>query len=102
FVKFYGPDKFENKTNGITPRRWLHQANPKLSDLITETLQTKEWLKDLFILKNLTKYADNPDFKKKWKAIKHSNKIHVERTTEGNILIALGRKFAGGSLIYHK
>ncbi|CAJ0851033.1 18174_t:CDS:10 [Entrophospora sp. SA101] len=76
-------------TNGITPRRWLHQANPKLSDLITETLQTKEWLKDLFILKNLTKYADNPDFKKKWKAIKHSNKVRLADyiKTHTNIIV---------------
>ncbi|CAJ0647099.1 11479_t:CDS:10, partial [Entrophospora sp. SA101] len=69
--------------------RWLHQANPKLSDLITETLQTKEWLKDLFILKNLTKYADNPDFKKKWKAIKHSNKVRLADyiKTHTNIIV---------------
>nr|CAG8593376.1 3640_t:CDS:10 [Entrophospora candida] len=69
--------------------RWLHQANPRLSDLITETLQTKEWLKDLFILKNLTKYADNPDFKKKWKAIKHSNKVRLADYIKAHTNIAV-------------
>ncbi|RHZ79651.1 hypothetical protein Glove_143g17 [Diversispora epigaea] len=77
FVKFFGQEKFQNKTNGITPRRWLHQANPKLSDLITEKLGNKDWLKDLFKLKQLEKYVDDPDFKKRWVAVKGSNKARL-------------------------
>lgn len=53
FVEFYGPDKFTNVTNGITPRRWLHQANPKLSDLISSKLGGYDFLKDLSQLENL-------------------------------------------------
>ncbi|CAJ0757734.1 538_t:CDS:2, partial [Entrophospora sp. SA101] len=45
-------------------------ANPRLSDLITKTLQTKEWLKNLYLLKNLEKYADDLDFRKQWRSIK--------------------------------
>ncbi|CAG8456351.1 9111_t:CDS:10 [Diversispora eburnea] len=77
FVKFFGHDKFENKTNGITPRRWLHQANPKLSDLITEKLGNKDWLKDLFKLKQLEKYVDDEEFRKRWVTVKHSNKVRL-------------------------
>ena len=53
FVKIYGPDKFTNVTNGITPRRWLHQANPKLSALIASKLGGHEFLKDLTLLHKL-------------------------------------------------
>ncbi|CAG8458241.1 11217_t:CDS:10 [Ambispora gerdemannii] len=77
FVKFYGPKKFENKTNGITPRRWLHQANPKLSNLITEALGDKKWLKDLSLLKNLEPHAKSKDYRRRWKAVKHSNKVRL-------------------------
>jgi starch phosphorylase len=77
FVKLYGPDKFTNKTNGITPRRWLHQANPLLSDLITETLGNKEWLKKLSLLKDLAPYAEDKAFQKRWMHIKHKNKVRL-------------------------
>lgn len=49
FYKMY-PDMFTNVTNGVTPRRWLHQSNPLLSRLITETLRSYDWLKDLSLL----------------------------------------------------
>ncbi|KAG9292050.1 hypothetical protein G9A89_017950 [Geosiphon pyriformis] len=77
FVKYYGPKKFENKTNGITPRRWLHQANPKLSELITEAIGNKHWLKDLSLLKNLESHVKNKDFRRRWVAVKHSNKVRL-------------------------
>ncbi|GBC03217.1 hypothetical protein RclHR1_05010017 [Rhizophagus clarus] len=86
FIQYYGNDsKFENKTNGITPRRWLHQANPKLSELITDTLGNKNWLKNLDLLKGLKSYVDNKDFRKRWVAAKHSNKVrlteYIKKTT---------------------
>lgn len=49
FVKIF-PEKFQNKTNGVTPRRWLAFCNPELSSLITETLGSDAWIKDLDLL----------------------------------------------------
>src|SRR4051812_9197869 len=43
FVEYYGAAKFTNVTNGVTPRRWLHQCNPRLSALITEKLGSRQW-----------------------------------------------------------
>ncbi|KAG9040375.1 Non-essential glycogen phosphorylase [Tulasnella sp. UAMH 9824] len=76
FVDFYGPSKFGNVTNGITPRRWLDQCNPGLSALITETLggDKTEWLKDLTKLQGLLTHADDPTFQKKWADVKLQNK----------------------------
>lgn len=50
---YFGKERFTNVTNGITPRRWLHQANPKLSALITETLGGQDWLTHLNKLEGL-------------------------------------------------
>ncbi|RIA96884.1 Glycosyltransferase Family 35 protein [Glomus cerebriforme] len=77
FVRYYGDEKFDNKTNGITPRRWLHQANPKLSELITEALGSKNWLKNLELLKGLKSHVDKVDFRKRWVTAKHSNKVRL-------------------------
>lgn len=77
FVDFYGVDKFQNKTNGITPRRWLHQSNIKLCDLITEKLGSDAYLKDLDQLKNLRKFADDAAFQQKWMAVKRENKVRL-------------------------
>ncbi|KAI8805271.1 glycosyl transferase [Cladochytrium replicatum] len=74
FVEFYGAAKFTNVTNGITPRRWLHQANPDLSKLITDTLGGTTWVKHLNELAKLKAYADDASFQQKWMAIKHKNK----------------------------
>lgn len=74
FVEFYGQERFSNKTNGITPRRWLHQANPKLSELITSTIGNNSWLTDLEQLGGLREFASNDDFIKQWQHIKFSNK----------------------------
>jgi starch phosphorylase len=84
FVDFYGKDKFGNITNGITPRRWLDQCNPALSKLITETLGSNAWLKDLYKLKGLLKHDSDPVFHKKWAAAKANNKerlaAHIQTT----------------------
>ena len=77
FVEIYGPDKFTNVTNGITPRRWLHQANPRLSELIASKLGGHEFLKDLTLLNKLEAYADDKQFKKEWAEIKYANKVRL-------------------------
>jgi glycogen phosphorylase len=67
------PQKFSNKTNGVTPRRWMVLSNPQLSQLITEHIGDG-WIKDLSRLKALEPLADNPEFRSRWREIKHCNK----------------------------
>lgn len=76
FVKVFGPDKFTNVTNGITPRRWLKQANPDLAALISEVLKDPEYdyLTNLGNLKKLENFLDDDKFLKRWDAVKFSNK----------------------------
>lgn len=67
------PEKFQNKTNGITPRRWLLMSNPKLSNLITEKIGSG-WVKDLDELRKIEAFAEDPEFRARWRQIKHENK----------------------------
>ncbi len=67
------PDKFQNKTNGITPRRWLYSANPKLASLITDTIGP-EWITNADKLKDLLPYAEDAAFAEKFAKIKNENK----------------------------
>jgi starch phosphorylase len=87
FVEFSGISKFGNVTNGITPRRWLDQCNPALSNLITETLKIPKgtWLKDLYKLEGLLKYAEDPQFQKKWAAVKQTNKQRLANYVESTL-----------------
>ncbi len=67
------PEKFNNKTNGITQRRWLKKCNPELSDLITSRIGDK-WVKNLFELKKLEKFAKDKKFQAEWRAVKKIRK----------------------------
>jgi starch phosphorylase len=75
FKDFYMlfPERFNNKTNGITQRRWLKLCNPKLSELITEKIGDG-WITDLYQLKGLEKFAEDKAFHKQWQAVKLANK----------------------------
>ena len=75
FKGFYAmtPDKFRNVTNGITPRRWLLQANPPLSSLITDAIG-EGWAKDLEELKGLEPLAEDSEFRRFFRDIKKANK----------------------------
>ena len=75
FNRFY-PSKIINMTNGITPRRWLNQANPELAKLITSKIGT-DWITDLYELKKLTPLADDAKFREQFRAIKHNNKVRL-------------------------
>lgn len=79
FVEIYGPDKFTNVTNGITPRRWLHQANPQLSELIASKCGGHEFLKDLTLLNKLEKFIDDKEFRREWAEIKYANKVRLAK-----------------------
>ena len=70
---FLSPDKFFNKTNGVTPRRWILLSNPALSKLVTDKIGDA-WLKDLSQMKALEKFADDSEFGQKWRDIKKANK----------------------------
>lgn len=72
FFEFW-PQKFNNKTNGVTPRRWLASCNPELAALITETIGDG-WLTDLSLLKKLTPFADNKKFRKRWYTVQQNAK----------------------------
>ncbi|KAJ3203840.1 Non-essential glycogen phosphorylase, partial [Entophlyctis luteolus] len=77
FVEYFGEARFTNVTNGVTPRRWLHQANPRLSSLIADKLGSELFLKDLSELQKLKAFASDPVFQKQWMEIKHINKIRL-------------------------
>lgn len=68
------PTKFQNKTNGITPRRWLRFCSPELSALITKWLKTDQWITNLDLLVNLRQFADNEKFHTEWASAKMANK----------------------------
>ncbi len=82
FFEFY-PNKFNNKTNGITPRRWLLKANPLLSNLITESIGDG-WVSDLEKLEGLLPFANGKFFRDEWQEIKNQNKQilakYIEKT----------------------
>lgn len=70
------PGKFRNKTNGITPRRFLKLANPGLSELITETVGTG-WETDLDRLQELDGHVDDAAFRERFLAVKRANKVRL-------------------------
>lgn len=72
------PDKFSTKTNGVTPRRWLLQANPLLSDLITNTIGNG-WITDLGKLRALEPYTQDANFRQAFMAMKRVNKARLAR-----------------------
>ena len=68
------PGRFNNKTNGITPRRWLRACNPRLAACITAKIGDG-WVRDLDQLRLLETWADDPAFQDEFMAIKHANKV---------------------------
>lgn len=75
------PGKFNNKTNGITPRRWLLKCNSRLSRLITEAIGP-DWVTDLDKLRNLEGFVDDSSFLEQWQKVKFANKERLLRKFE--------------------
>jgi starch phosphorylase len=70
------PEKFSNKTNGVTPRRWIVLSNPHLAQLLTARLGSG-WIHDLDKLRRLEPMADDPELREEWRAIKRHNKLQL-------------------------
>jgi starch phosphorylase len=71
------PGKLQNKTNGITPRRWLLKSNPRLSALITKRLGSEKWVCNLDLLRGLEPAADENAFQQEFMAVKRANKVDL-------------------------
>ena len=82
------PDKIVNMTNGVTPRRWLNQANPALSKLISGHLG-KGWLKDLDQLRQLTPLAADAGFRDEFVRVKRANKARLAQVVDKRLGIRL-------------
>lgn len=91
FPEYYQlwPEKFFNVTNGITPRRWIDQCNPALSQLISHTLKTSSWITDLNQLNRLEPYIEKEDFINAWQQVKQHNKQKVVDYVKSTLNITL-------------
>ncbi|KAF5285496.1 hypothetical protein FQA39_LY16621 [Lamprigera yunnana] len=83
FRDFYEltPEKFQNKTNGITPRRWLLLCNPGLADLISDKIG-EDWIVHLNQLKQLKEFANDPKFQRAVMVVKNENKLKLASLLE--------------------
>ncbi|KAI8841712.1 hypothetical protein BC829DRAFT_446690 [Chytridium lagenaria] len=89
FVDFFGAERFTNVTNGITPRRWLNQANPGLGELITDKLGSEDWVKHLDLIADIKKYAEDKHFQVQWMNIKRLNKVRLAEYIKATCKIAV-------------
>ena len=89
FAEFF-PERFNNKTNGVTPRRWLLKANPGLSALITEAIGDG-WITDLEQLHELEKFAEDKSFRDRMRRIKDDNKAILADYIEREVGVTVPR-----------
>jgi glycogen phosphorylase len=82
------PEKFSNKTNGVTPRRWMVVSNPRLATLITGQIGDG-WIRDLYELRQLEPLADDAAFRSDWRAIKRDNKSRLARIVRDRIGVVI-------------
>ncbi|MCO5609797.1 hypothetical protein L7F22_064029 [Adiantum nelumboides] len=76
FYKIW-PSKFQNKTNGVTPRRWLYFCNPELSKVITKWVGSEDWVLKTDDLAKLRQFADNEELHKEWRQAKRKSKLKL-------------------------
>ena len=81
------PKKFNNKTNGVTQRRWIASANPALTQLLNKTIGDG-WITRLDDLRGLTGHADDPVFRQQWQAVKRANKVRLAALVEQDCGVA--------------
>jgi starch phosphorylase len=79
------PERFTNITNGVTPRRFVALANPRLADLIDEAIG-EGWLRDLDRLRELERFADDAAFGERWRAVKLANKVDLATHLGGSLI----------------
>jgi len=82
------PGRFNNKTNGITQRRWLLKCNPDLSRLICDAIGDR-WITDLDRLQDLEKYTDDAQFKMQWREVKKKNKQRLAHMVRADCQVAV-------------
>ena len=89
FRDFYElwPHKFNNKTNGVTPRRWIAHCNPGLSELVTEKIGDG-WIADLQQINRIAGYADDSAFRQRWHEVKRSNKERLSALVQAKCNVA--------------
>lgn len=85
------PEKFSNKTNGVTPRRWIVVSNPKLANLITQKIGTN-WIKHLEELKQLEAFINDAEFRQEWRQIKQNIKRDLAEYVKKNHGIEINSK----------
>ncbi len=71
------PERFNNKTNGVAPRRWLMKTNEALTELISRTLDENKWITDLHRLRDLEPFAEDEAFREQFKEVKRQNKLRL-------------------------
>jgi starch phosphorylase len=81
------PEKFSNKTNGVTPRRWMVLSNPRLAELLTARLGSA-WIRDIEKLRRLEPMIDDAEFCQEWRAIKRDNKVQLSAYIDDQLGIA--------------
>jgi starch phosphorylase len=86
------PAKFQNKTNGVTPRRWILQANPSLSKIISEAVETDEWVLKLDLLRGLKDLASNKSLQQDFRASKQLNKARLAALIKSHCGVEVSEK----------
>lgn len=87
FAKMY-PEKFNNKTNGVTPRRWMAACNPKMTKLITKEIGD-DWIRNLEEVEKIAPLADDAKFISKWQTVKKENKEAFAQWLAANLDVAV-------------
>jgi starch phosphorylase len=82
------PDRFNNKTNGVTQRRWMVACNPALSGLISERIG-EGWITDLDQLEQLRDHIEDEDFRRRWQRVKLNNKVRLAKEIEARTGVAI-------------